>query len=120
MTVLRERSRSLCRYALRGLRACVWFWLAAHQAHAWDDVDGPAPGDPESVGRYAAGCVIGAAKLPADGPGYQAIMLGRNRHYGHPALVRFVETLGGRAEELGLGLLPVGDLSQPRGRSSRK
>jgi penicillin-insensitive murein endopeptidase len=59
--------------------------------------------------------VIGAAQLPADGPGYQAIRLGRNRHYGHPVLVRFVETLGRRADDLGLGLLPVGDLSQPRG-----
>ena len=115
MAVLGGHPRSLSRYALRGLQACVSLWLAAHQAHAWDEVDGPAPGDPESVGRYAAGCVIGAAQLPADGPGYQAIMLGRNRHYGHPVLVRFVETLGGRAEDLGLGLLPVGDLSQPRG-----
>ena len=28
--------------------------------YAWDDVDGPAAGEPESIGRYAAGCMIGA------------------------------------------------------------
>jgi len=84
-------------------------------AYAWDDVDGPAAGDPESIGRYAAGCMIGAAQLPPDGPGYQAVKLERNRHYGHPELVRFVESLAQQAEAAGLGLLPVGDMSQPRG-----
>ena len=83
--------------------------------YAWNCVDGPAAGDPEPIGRYAAGCVIGAARLPPDGPGYQAIELERDRHYGHPELVRFVETLARQAEDAGLGLLPVGDMSQPRG-----
>jgi len=93
---------------------CVWLACMPH-AYAWDDVDGPAAGDPESIGRYAAGCMIGAAQLPPDGPGYQAVKLERNRHYGHPELVRFVESLAQQAEAAGLGLLPVGDMSQPRG-----
>ena len=76
---------------------------------------GPAAGEPESIGRYAAGCVIGAARLPPEGPGYQAVEIERNRHYGHPELIRFVESLAQRAEDAGLGLLPVGDMSQPRG-----
>lgn len=83
--------------------------------YAWDDVDGPAAGEPESIGRYTAGCMIGAARLPPDGPGYQAVRLERTRHYGHPELVRFVESLARASEEAGLGLLPVGDMSQPRG-----
>jgi penicillin-insensitive murein endopeptidase len=84
-------------------------------AHAWDDVDGPTAGEPESIGRYAAGCLIGATHLPPDGRGYQAVELERNRHYGHPELVRFVESLAEQADDAGLGLLSVGDMSQPRG-----
>jgi penicillin-insensitive murein endopeptidase len=104
------------RGGLRFIPETLCLWLACMlPGHAWDDVDGPAAGDPESIGRYAAGCVIGAARLPSDGRGYQAIELERNRHYGHPELVRFVESLAQQAEAAGLGLLPVGDMSQPRG-----
>lgn len=105
-------SRSLFRNCLWS--GCLWLACSLH-AHAWDDVDGPATGDPESIGRYAAGCVIGAARLPPDGPGYQAVKLERNRHYGHPKLLSFIEELAERANNAGLGLLPVGDMSQPRG-----
>jgi penicillin-insensitive murein endopeptidase len=93
---------------------CLWL-SGTFNAYAWDDVEGPAAGEPESIGRYVAGCVIGAARLPPDGPGYQAIRLERNRHYGHPELVRFVEALAERSNAAGLGLLPIGDMSQPRG-----
>ena len=93
---------------------CLWFTSALH-GQAWDDVDGPAAGEPESIGRYAAGCVVGAARLPPNGAGYLAIHIERNRHHGHPDLIRFVESLAQRAEDAGLGLLPVGDMSQPRG-----
>jgi penicillin-insensitive murein endopeptidase len=95
---------------------CLWLGLACVlHGQAWGDVDGPAAGPPEAIGGYAAGCVAGAARLPPDGPGYQAIRTGRNRHYGHPELVRFVESLAQRAENARLGLLAVGDMSQPRG-----
>ncbi len=106
----------LLRSGLRFVPGTVCLWLAYMlQGYAWDDVDGPAVGEPESIGRYAAGCVIGAARLPPDGAGYQAIGLERDRHYGHPELVRFVESLAQQAEDAGTGLLPVGDMSQPRG-----
>ena len=96
--------------------ATIGLWLAcAAAAYGWDDVNGPAVGDPESIGRYAAGCMIGAARLPPDGTGYQAVRLERNRHYGHPRLVRFVGSLAQQTDDVGLGLLPVGDMSQPRG-----
>ncbi len=106
----------LLRSGLHFVQRIVFLWLVCMlHAYAWDDVDGPAAGEPESIGRYAAGCMIGAARLPPDGPGYQAIKLERNRHYGHPELVRFVESLAQQAEDAGLGLLPIGDMSQPRG-----
>jgi len=106
----------LARAGRRLVLGTVILWLTfIFPGYTWDDVDGPAVGDPESIGRYAAGCAIGAARLPPDGIGYQAVRLDRNRHYGHPELVRFIETLAQGAEDAGLGLLPVGDMSQPRG-----
>lgn len=104
--------RAPFRLALAG--ACIGV-VCIQPAQAWDDVDGPAVGAPEAIGGYAAGCLVGAEHLPPEGRGYQAVRPERNRHYGHPELVGFIERLAERAEAAGLGLLPVGDMSQPRG-----
>jgi len=104
------------RARLRFVLGTIFLWQAGNlHGQDWNDVDRPAPGAPESIGRYAGGCVIGAARLPADGRGYQAIRLERNRNYGHPELIGFIESLAQQADAAGVGLLPVGDLSQPRG-----
>jgi penicillin-insensitive murein endopeptidase len=58
---------------------------------------------------------MGGERLDPDGSGFQAVQLSRNRHYGHPELVRFVQDLARQADGANLGLLPVGDMSQPRG-----
>ena len=102
----------LLRSGLRFVPATLCLWLAfTLQVRAWADVDGPAAGAPESIGRYAAGCVIGAARLPPEGPGYQAIRLQRNRHYGHPELV-LAPHVDDQREELPLeaddGILTLG------------
>lgn len=54
--------------------------------------------------------------LPVDGPAWQAMRLSRNRNWGHPDLVRYIERLAvdTRANDGWPGLM-VGDLSQPRG-----
>jgi len=39
----------------------------------------------------------------------------RRRHFGHPELVAYVQSLGRSVKAAGLGPLMVGDLSQPRG-----
>jgi penicillin-insensitive murein endopeptidase len=76
---------------------------------------GPAVGSGESVGAYANGCLFGGAALPPSGPNFEVLHLGRNRRYGHPALVAFVRRLAKEAKKAGVGPLLVGDLSQPRG-----
>ena len=88
---------------------------AAADAASWNDVRTPSPGPTRIIGGPAGGCIAGAAKLPTDGPGFQAIRVGRNRHYGHPDTVAFVERLGKRAAASGLPPFYVGDMSQPRG-----
>ena len=78
--------------------------------------DGPAPLAARSIGFYSRGCLAGASQLPVDGPEWQVMRLSRNRYWGMPELVAYVEKLArdARADDGWPGLL-VGDLSQPRG-----
>src|SRR5207245_4215981 len=56
------------------------------------------------------------AARPVDGPAWQVMRLSRNRNWGHPALIGFLEKLAAKVHKAGdwNGLL-VGDMSQPRG-----
>ncbi len=73
-------------------------------------------GAPQSIGQYAGGCISGAVQLPETGPTWQAMRLSRNRNWGHPQLVDFIQKLSVRARnEAGWAGLYVGDMSQPRG-----
>lgn len=76
----------------------------------------PAKLSARSHGSYNRGCLAGAKMLDMDGPAWQAMRLSRNRNWGHPALVAYVEKLATDAKALdGWPGLLVGDLSQPRG-----
>lgn len=76
----------------------------------------PAPASgARIVGSYAKGCLAGAEPLPVDGPAWQAVRLSRNRNWGDPRLVAFVERLAGAAQADGWHGLLVGDMAQPRG-----
>lgn len=69
-----------------------------------------------SFGSYSKGCIAGAVQLPQTGPTWQAMRLSRNRNWGHPELVDFVQDLSRKAaRQKGWKGLYVGDLSQPRG-----
>jgi penicillin-insensitive murein endopeptidase len=81
----------------------------------WQTVKTPALGPSRAIGDYSAGCVQGAQALPLDGEGYQVMHPSRVRHFGHPELIGFIQTLGRGALAAGLGPVMVGDLSQPRG-----
>ncbi|MDX2263975.1 MAG: penicillin-insensitive murein endopeptidase [Hyphomicrobiales bacterium] len=76
----------------------------------------PAPLAARAIGGYARGCLAGARALPVNGPAWQAMRLSRNRNWGHPALVKYVETLARDAREKdGWPGLLVGDMAQPAG-----
>ncbi len=71
---------------------------------------------PEPFGSYAKGCVAGAVQLPETGPTWQAMRLSRNRNWGYPETVRFIERLSKKAaRQPGWNGLYIGDISQPRG-----
>ena len=97
------------------LLAVVLIAAPAVAQNRWGEVKAPSAGEAEAIGGYAAGCVAGAVALPLTGEGFQVMRSSRNRYYGHPRLIAFVERLAGKAERQGLGRLLVGDLSQPRG-----
>jgi penicillin-insensitive murein endopeptidase len=88
---------------------------SAEPAVTFQSVRTPAAGAPLAIGDYSSGCVQGAAALPLDGPGYQVMHPARLRYFGHPELIDFIEKLGAGVQRKKLGVLLVGDLSQPRG-----
>jgi penicillin-insensitive murein endopeptidase len=75
----------------------------------------PFPGSPRSIGGYFDGCLAGAVPLPITGPTWQVMRLSRNRNWGNPQLVRFIERFAQNAKKVGWNGLLVGDMSQPRG-----
>ncbi len=75
----------------------------------------PLAGAPRSIGGYADGCLAGGVALPITGPSWQVMRLSRNRNWGNPALIEFLERLGNNARKIGWNGLLVGDMSQPRG-----
>src|SRR5439155_4080236 len=76
----------------------------------------PAPGPARAIGSYTKGCVAGAIALPADGPTWQVMRPSRDRAWGHPVLIAFLERLAAQAAATaGWPGLLVGDIAQPRG-----
>jgi penicillin-insensitive murein endopeptidase len=76
----------------------------------------PAALQARSIGFYAKGCLAGAAALPINGKTWQVMRLSRNRNWGHPNLVAFLERLAQQVPKVaGWPGLLVGDLAQPRG-----
>lgn len=78
-------------------------------------VAAPASLASRSIGSYAKGCLAGGVALPINGKGWQVMRLSRNRNWGHPTLVEYLEDLAKDAPGLGWPGLLVGDMAQPRG-----
>ena len=75
----------------------------------------PAPLAARAIGFYSKGCLAGARALPIDGPTWQAMRLSRNRNWGHPVLIAWLQKFSAAAKDDGWPGLLVGDISQPRG-----
>lgn len=98
----------------------VGFFAAAYEPekkpdNKWSVIKQPTLSNPEAIGSYANGCMQGAQSLPASGSGFVDMRRNRERYYGQPTLIRFIEQLGQyTASKHGHKHL-IGDLSQPRG-----
>ncbi|HYC16661.1 MAG TPA: penicillin-insensitive murein endopeptidase [Pseudolabrys sp.] len=76
----------------------------------------PSLGKAVAIGYYPRGCLAGGVEFPANGPNWQVMRLSRNRFWGHPSLIRFLEKFAPlAAKATGWKGILVGDLSQPRG-----
>ncbi|MCP5420960.1 MAG: penicillin-insensitive murein endopeptidase [Gammaproteobacteria bacterium] len=94
--------------------ASLAFLNVAQADSLWGQVSHPVGGPAQAIGFYSAGCLAGGRALPLQGQGYQVMRPSRNRYYGHPVLITFIESLGRQAAGRGERLL-IGDMSQPRG-----
>lgn len=76
----------------------------------------PAPLAARTIGFYSHGCLAGGVALPVNGPDWQVVRVSRNRFWGHPALIAFLERFAREVPQRSHwpGIL-VGDMSQPRG-----
>jgi penicillin-insensitive murein endopeptidase len=76
----------------------------------------PSLGRAMAIGFYPRGCLQGGVELPVDGPNWQVMRLSRNRNWGHPELVKFLERFARlAAKATGWHGILVGDMAQPRG-----
>ncbi len=92
----------------------------ASDAHAekdlrWAETKLPSAGPALAIGGYSRGCVQGAVAIPSEGSGYQAMRPSRNRFYGHPDLVHFIEEFAQNWGRKKGQFLLVGDLGQAVG-----
>ncbi|MCC5974947.1 MAG: penicillin-insensitive murein endopeptidase [Rubellimicrobium sp.] len=76
----------------------------------------PSAQAPAPIGGFSRGCQAGAVELAETGPTWQAMRLSRNRNWGQPQAISFVQDLSRfAATQPGWAGLYVGDISQPRG-----
>jgi penicillin-insensitive murein endopeptidase len=66
-------------------------------------------------GPATGGCIAGAVSLPAGGPGFQTIHVGRSAFWGAPDTIAHLELLAREAASAGLPPLLIEDISRPRG-----
>src|SRR6476469_9792689 len=76
----------------------------------------PSLGEAMAIGYYPRGCLQGGVELPTTGPTWQVVRVSRNRNWGHPELVKFLERFAPlAAKATGRHGILVGDMAQPRG-----
>ncbi len=79
-------------------------------------VTAPTPGVPDPIGSYARGCAGGNVEMPESGTTWQMMRLSRDRNWGNPVTVQFLEDLSTfAATQPGWKGLYIGDIGQPRG-----
>src|ERR1700746_1723532 len=76
----------------------------------------PSPARAMAIGCYPSGCLQGGVELPPTGQTWQVMRPSRNRNWGHPELVQFLERFAPlAAEATGWKGILIGDMAQPRG-----
>lgn len=96
------------------LISLVFAVLAATQLNP-GEVKTPSSGNTEAIGSYGSGCLAGGQALPLNSETYQVTHKYRNRYYGDPALIAYIENLAAQIHAETGNMILIGDLAQPRG-----
>lgn len=81
----------------------------------WAEVKTPTGGPTQIYGGFSAGCITGAKQLPVNGKGYTVVRQLRNRFYGHPLLLNYIQNLAARVEQNTHKMLAIEDMGYVRG-----
>ncbi len=91
---------------------CIFLAISLQSSH---ELNASELAKAQTIGFYTAGCIKHSSALPKDGEGYQVIRLSRDRFYGHPELIEFIQSLAKEAHHLYGVTLLIGDISQKNG-----
>ncbi|QUS36106.1 penicillin-insensitive murein endopeptidase [Falsirhodobacter algicola] len=75
----------------------------------------PTSGPAHAIGGYSRGCATGLQPLAETGPTWQVMRTSRNRNWGQPETIRFLQDLSVAATKVGWRGIYIGDIAQPRG-----
>src|SRR5262245_18185567 len=76
----------------------------------------PSIGKTVAIGHYHRGCLAAGIEFPINGLNWQVMRVSRNRNWGHPSLIRFLEKFApAAAKATGWKGILVVDLAQPCG-----
>jgi penicillin-insensitive murein endopeptidase len=79
-----------------------------------------APLKARAIGFYSKGCLAGGLALPVNGKTWQVMRLSRNRNWGHPDLIAYLERFAAKVPKVaGWNGILVGDAHRTRLASSR-
>ncbi|KOC89471.1 penicillin-insensitive murein endopeptidase [Winslowiella iniecta] len=84
-------------------------------ATPWQSIHQPISGQPQSIGAFANGCIVGAQPLPLEAANYQVMRQDQRRYFGHPDLILFIQRLTTQVGNLGLGEVLIGDMGMAAG-----
>jgi penicillin-insensitive murein endopeptidase len=98
----------MLKYLLISGLFCV---VACTSQDKWGSVKTPTQNPPQVYGSYTAGCMDGAVALPLSGYGYELENGARNRFYGQPSMINFLQKYAAENKST----LYISDIAQPRG-----
>lgn len=81
----------------------------------WQKIEHPVAGNPQAIGGFSNGCIVGAQPLPLNSPSYQVMRTDQRRYFGHPDLLAFIQRLSDKAHQKALGTVLIGDMGMPAG-----
>lgn len=101
--------------SLSGLSCSAHAVRKPAEENPWSKVTKPSSGKQRAVGFYSDGCLGGASALPLNGHGFQTMRPSRHRYYGTTELLDFIQRFTNETVDQKVGVLLIGDMSQPRG-----